>query len=122
VKSAHRKEAAHMPVEEWSDDITLVRLVDDPQFTDDLELLEQQMTDGKRKPCAVLDFSGVRFVNSSNIASLLRVRKRITSTDGRLVLCGVRTQVWGSFLVTGLDKIFQFVDDVPTALASVQLK
>jgi len=111
-----------MPVEEWSDDITLVRLVDDPQFTDDLELLEQQMNDGKRKPCAVLDFSGVRFVNSSNIASLLRVRKRITTTDGRLVLCGVRTQVWGSFLVTGLDKIFQFVDDVPTALASVQLR
>ena len=30
-------------------------------------------------------------------------------------------QVWGVFLVTGLDRIFDFVDDLPTGLASLQL-
>jgi hypothetical protein len=39
----------------------------------------------------------------------------------RLVLCEINTNVWGLFLVTGLDKIFEFVDNVSTALATVQL-
>ena len=41
--------------------------------------------------------------------------------DSRLVLCGAGTQVWGVFLVTGLDKIFEFSDNVSTALATLQL-
>ena len=31
----------------------------------------------------------------------------------------VSTQVWGSFLVTGLDKVFEFSDSVSTALATL---
>jgi hypothetical protein len=29
--------------------------------------------------------------------------------------------VWGVLMITGLDKIFDFTDDVTTALASLQL-
>jgi anti-anti-sigma regulatory factor len=39
----------------------------------------------------------------------------------RLIFCEVNNQVWGIFLVTGLDKIFDFTNDIATALASVQL-
>ena len=111
-----------MAIEKWSDQINLVRLNDDPQFSDDLDQLTEQVTAARRGPSVVLDFSGVRVVNSSNIAAMLKLRKSIVSTSGRLVLCCVPTQVWGTFLVTGLDKIFQFTDDVPTALATIQLK
>ncbi|MCH7703013.1 MAG: hypothetical protein IID37_15125, partial [Planctomycetes bacterium] len=38
-----------------------------------------------------------------------------------LKLCGVGTHVWGLFLVTGLDKVFDFVDNVAEALAGVQM-
>jgi hypothetical protein len=31
------------------------------------------------------------------------------------------TQVWSAFLVTGLDKVFEFADSVPTALAALQI-
>ena len=111
-----------MAIEKWSEQINLVRLGDDPQFSDDLDQLTEQVNARRQGPDVVLDFSGVRAVNSSNIASLLKLRKAIVSTSGKLVLCCVPTQIWGTFLVTGLDKIFEFTDDVTTALATIQLK
>jgi anti-anti-sigma factor len=109
-----------MPIEKWSDQVTVIHLADDPQFTDDLEALEQQV---QATPVdAVLDFAAVHFINSSNIAKLLRIRKHMVAHDRRMLLCGVTTQVWGAFLVTGLDKIFEFADNVPLALATLQIE
>ena len=108
-----------MPIEKWSDKVNVLHLADDPQFTDDLQGLEAQLA---TKPAhTVLDMAAVHFVNSSNIARLLKLRKQMIGINHRLVLCGVSTQVWGTFLVTGLDKVFEFSDSVPTALASLQL-
>lgn len=109
-----------MSVKEWSDNIYLGELQDDPLFSDDLNALQEAV---ERTPGThvVLDFSGVNFLNSSNIAKLLKLRKIMTSSKGRLRLCGINTSAWGVFLVTGLDKIFEFCDDVPSGLASVQL-
>ena len=70
---------------------------------------------------AVLDFSSVRFINSSNISRLLRLRKRAVTGDLKLILCGISTQLWGTFLSTGLDKVFEFSDNVTTALATLQI-
>ncbi len=108
-----------MALEKWSDRVTVVRLNDDPQFTDDLQLLEEQL-----EKCAtgtVLDFSAVRFINSTNISRLLRLRKRTVSADLKLILCGIATQLWGTFLSTGLDKVFDFSDNVTTALATLEM-
>ena len=108
-----------MAIQKWSDEITVVELGDDPQYTDELsammDALESRPTD------VVLNFSAISFINSSNVARLLRIRKLMLSLNRRLVLCGVNTQVWGIFLVTGLDKIFEFTHDVSTALATIQL-
>jgi anti-anti-sigma factor len=108
-----------MAIQEWSDTIRVVQLNDDPQFTEDLASLGDELED--KATHVVLNFSAVGFVNSSNVARLLRLRKKMTSVQRRLVLCEVSTQVWGVFLVTGLDKIFDFTKDVSTALAKVQL-
>jgi len=110
-----------MPIEKWSDHVNVVHLADDPQFTDDLQALEQQSINGQQKLDAVLDFSAVHFINSSNIARLLKLRKQMVASGSKLILCGVTTQVWGAFLVTGLDKIFDFSDNVPTGLATLQI-
>ncbi len=69
----------------------------------------------------MLNFGPVGFVNSSNVAKLLRLRKIMLATQRKLMLCDVNTQVWGVFLVTGLEKIFDFTNDISTALATVQL-
>ena len=108
-----------MPIEKWSEQVYVVRLLDDPQFTDDLQLLQEQMA--RSGTSAVLDFAAVKFLNSSNIARLLRLRKQAIASSLKLVLCGFSTQLWGTFLSTGLDKVFEFSADVTTALATLKI-
>jgi anti-anti-sigma factor len=109
-----------MPLQKWSENILVVDLQNEPPFSDDMnalfDLLEQ---DGKMD--VALNFADVTYVNSSNIAKMLKLRKMVLGKGGRLVLCGVTTQVWGVFLVTGLDKIFAFADDLVTGLAGFQI-
>jgi anti-anti-sigma factor len=108
-----------MSIQNWSDKITVIELGDDPQFTDELTAL---MDNYESKPTdVVLNFSAVGFINSSDVAKLLRLRKMMLTAQRRLILCDVSTQVWGVLLVTGLDKIFEFTNDVSTALATLQL-
>lgn len=108
-----------MTIQNWSDDIILVELADEPAFTEDLNALMDAVAESPSD--AVLNFQAVDFLNSSNIAKLLKLRKILVNLDKRLVLCGINTQVWGVFLVTGLDKIFEYTDDTATALATLQL-
>jgi len=106
------------PVEKWSDQVTVVHLADDPQFTEELETFEKT---GVADKDLVLDFAAVHFINSSNLARVLRLRTKLSEANRRLVLCNVKTQVWSTMLMTGLDKLFDFSDSVSTALASLQL-
>jgi len=106
------------PVEKWSDQVTVVHLADDPQFSEELEAFEKtEMPDRD----LVLDFAAVHFINSSNLARVLRLRTKLTASNRRLVLCNVKTQVWSTMLMTGLDKLFDFSDSVSSALTSLQL-
>ncbi len=108
-----------MPIQNWSDDVLLVELADDPQFTDDMTALLEAV-EKQPNTDVVLNFQSVHFLNSSNIAKLLKLRKMLTVTHRRkLRLCAVNTHVWGVFLVTGLDKIFDAYDDVASGLASL---
>jgi anti-anti-sigma factor len=109
-----------MPLEKWSDSVIVVHLGDDPQFEDDLSAIDAHLS--KHKCDVVLDFSAVSLINSSNLAGLLRLRKRMGTDERKLVLCGMSSQSWGAFLITGLDKIFHFSDSVPTALATIQMR
>lgn len=110
-----------MPIQNWSDNILLVELADDPQFTDDMTALLEQI-EAQDDRDVVLNFQNVTFLNSSNIAKLLKLRKMVVVTHRRkLKLCGISTHVWGVFLVTGLDKIFDVCGDVSLGLTSLQL-
>ncbi len=108
-----------MSIQNWSDEITVVELTDDPQFTDELEAVTDQLEADPTD--VVLNFAAVSFINSSNIAKLLRLRKLMITNRKRLIFCDVNTHVWGVFLVTGLEKIFHFTDDIATALATLQM-
>lgn len=113
-----------MPLEQWSENVVVVRLADSPQTGEDLEALDQAVQNGvagKRRLDAVVDFSGVKIINSSNLAKLIKIRRQMHAADARLLFCGTNDHVWGAFLVTNLDKLFEFADDVPTALATLQM-
>ena len=109
-----------MGTQDWSDEIVMVDLADDPEFTDEINALTEQMETGPKN--VVLNFSGVKFLNSSNISRLLKLRKVLVDSKKRLCLCGIAIQVWGVFLLTGLDSLFEVAEDTASALASLQLK
>jgi len=113
-------EVRFVSIENWSDNILVVELQDDPAFSDELSSLMDQL-EAKETLDVVLSLASVNHLNSSNIAKLLKLRKKIINNRRRLVLCGINTTVWGLFLVTGLDKVFEFTDNVANALASVQI-
>lgn len=120
-----------MPINEWSDSIEVVELQNDPSFADDMAVLAtgyQRAADdlkagraGARTRDLVLDMRHVQFLNSSNIAQLLRVRKLAMLAGARIRICSVSDRIWGVLLATDLDRIFDFSEDVTTSLAALQM-
>ena len=110
-----------MPLQNWSENIILAELQDDPAFTDDLNALNEHVEENPHLD-VVLNFASVNYVNSSNLAKLLRLRKLVTINNQRkLILCSVNTHVWGLFLTTGLNKTFEFADEVSVGLAGLEI-
>jgi anti-anti-sigma factor len=110
-----------MSIQKWSDRIWIVRLQDDPAFTEDMDHLADQVNAPDRMPDLVLDLSGVGHVCSSNLSAMLRLRKSAIDRQARLRLTAPPDPVWVVLLTTGLDKVFEFTHDTSTALAELQL-
>ncbi len=110
---------------DWSDNIVLAQLGDEPLLSEELnglaERLESAASSGGPVPHVVLDFAGVSYVNSSNIAQLLRLKRLLEQSGRQLRLCAMGDEVWSVMMVTGLDKVFRFAPDTMTALAGLQL-
>ena len=109
-----------MGIQQWSERILVVDLQDDPVLSDDLNTLDDRLAT-RDDLDVVVNFGAVSYLNSSNIAKLLKIRKKLIASKRRFMLCSIATNVWGLFLVTGLDKVFDFTDDVASALATVQM-
>ena len=115
-----------MSLNEWSESIILAETGEEPTFSEDMTslmaIVEDSEQGGREMPDMIVNLAEVDYLNSSNIAQLLRLRKRLAAAGARLRVCSVGDQVWGVILVTGLDKLFEFHDDVATAIASLQLE
>ena len=109
-----------MGIQNWSENIILVDLPQEPQIADELKTVIEIVRD--RGDCdVVMDFSSVDIVTSSSLSKLLRLRKLLVDCGHRFVFCNVAAATKGVFTVTGLDAIFEFVDDKFVALAGLQL-
>lgn len=109
-----------MPVEPWSEQIVLVSLPPEPEFTEEMQSVREYL---RHKPVdVVLNFESVEGLNSSNIAHLLRVRQQAVELDRKLKLTGINDRVWSVLSVTGLDQVFEFAEDVGSALAGLQME
>ena len=111
-----------MPIQQWSEQIWLVKLSDEPALSEDLQSVTDEIERVEKTPDVVLDLEGVSQLNSSNLSQMLRLRKLAIDHDVRLVLAMITDQIWAVFLTTGLDKVFDFAPDVPTALAGLQIE
>ena len=83
-----------MSVEKWSDNVVVVRLADIPHSGDDLDALEQVIQ--QRRVDAVIDFSGVRMVNSTSLAKLLKIRKQMNAAtpEGEMAWMSPELVTW----------------------------
>ncbi|HPD46917.1 MAG TPA: STAS domain-containing protein [Anaerohalosphaeraceae bacterium] len=109
-----------MGIQNWSDNIILVNLAQEPQLGEEL-LTVIQMVKERPDNDVVIDFADVDIITSSSIAKLLKLRKALADNNHRLVLSSVSRNTYGVFTVTGLDSVFEFVEDQFLALAGLQL-
>lgn len=109
-----------MGIQNWSDDIILVDLPQEPQLGEELKSVTEVFCD--RGDCdIVLDFSDIDIVTSSSLSKLLKLRKLATDCSHKVIFCNVAAATRGIFTVTGLDGVFELVEDKFVALASLQI-
>jgi anti-sigma B factor antagonist len=109
-----------MGIQLWSENIILVDLSKEPEMSDELNAVAEMVRD-KVNYDVVIDFSSVDIVTSSNLSKLLNIHKPLADCRRRLILCGIDSTIKGVFTVTGLDKIFEIVDDKFIALATLEM-
>ncbi|MFD3530736.1 STAS domain-containing protein [Streptomyces sp. NPDC058664] len=77
------------------------------------DALRENTGDGR----LVVDFSGLRFCDSTGLNLLLKARLGMLGAGGRLDLAGLRASVDRMFDITGARKVFRVYEDADDALA-----
>ena len=107
-----------MGIQDWSEDTILVDLSGEPEMGNELITVTKMVRE--RGDCdVVIDFSGVDIVTSSSLSKLLKLRKILSDSGHKLVLCSVSSATKGIFMITGLDGNFEFANDKSEVLASL---
>jgi anti-sigma B factor antagonist len=103
-------------------DVTVVNL-NDSSILDALQV-EQigdelfELVEARACRKIVLDFSKVKFLSSSALGVLIRLRKKALDIKGKVVFCGLRQDLRQIFKITNLDKLFEFHQTEEQALNS----
>lgn len=80
--------------------------------------LRQLIDDGEKT--FVNDFSGLAYISSAGLRSILATAKALKAKDGTLLFCGVTGPVRDVFEVSGFGSLFQLHDSPESALKSVR--
>src|SRR5277367_3560454 len=74
----------------------------------------------KKTPALLLDFSGVNYIDSSGLATLIEYFQAVQGFKGRLALAALSPRVKNVFEIVRLEQIFAIYPDVPNALAALK--
>lgn len=105
-------------------DITVVVFEDESilnplQVQDIGEKLHKLIADEDRQRM-VLDFQKVKILSSQMLGVLIGMLKRIHGSKGRIVICGMKAELYKVFKITNLDKLFSFYEKEGQALRSFE--
>ena len=76
-----------MPINEWSESILIAELNDEPSFSEDMEALLRRLDDAMGDlPDVIVNAEGVSYMNSSNIAQLLKLRKKLLDNGAQVLI------------------------------------
>jgi anti-anti-sigma factor len=111
---------SRMGIQNWSEEVILVNLATEPDMGDELQTVIDLVVEDKTQN-VVVDFIDTDIITSSSIAKLLKLRKVLHDNGRTLVFSSVKPKTRSIFNVTGLESVFDFIDDQFIALASLQL-
>jgi anti-sigma B factor antagonist len=73
-----------------------------------------------KTPALLLDFSGVNYIDSSGLATLIEYFQAVQNYKGRLALASLSPRVKNVFEIVRLEQIFSIHPDVPSALSALK--
>ena len=68
----------------------------------------------------LLDFSGVNYIDSSGLATLIEYFQSVQSSGGKLALACLTPRVKNVFEIVRLEQIFALYPDIPSAVAALK--
>jgi len=109
-----------MSLNQWNDDILILELLDEPDFSDDTDaILAKLRVEESTMPHAVVDLQNVTKLNSSNLGAMIEIKKLLQTKNRRMIICNISDSIWSTMLATGLDQVFEFIENTAVALASL---
>ncbi|MDP7008443.1 MAG: STAS domain-containing protein [Phycisphaerales bacterium] len=111
-----------MTLNQWSEDVLILELQNEPDFSEDTDSLLTKLKNGEAlAPDVIVDLQQVATLNSSNLGALIECKKLLDGKDRRMIICNINDGIWSTMLATGLDQVFTFIEDTTTALASLMV-
>lgn len=76
------------------------------------------LIDEQARRKVILDFAHVKFLSSTMLGVLIDLHKKSRLIDGKIVVCGLRPQLYKVCKIMNLHKLLEFADDEEQALNS----
>lgn len=108
-----------MTLNQWNDDIVIMELLDEPDFSEDTDAILAQIKSDGKLPDVIIDLQNVSNLNSSNLGALIEIKKLLQAKGKRMIICNISDAIWSTMLATGLDQVFEFIENTMVALASL---
>ena len=74
----------------------------------------------QKTPKLLLDFAGVKYIDSSGLATLIEYFQGVQGFGGKLALAALSPRVKNVFEIVRLEQIFSLHPDVPSALTALK--
>lgn len=71
-----------------------------------------------KNPHIIVDLSGVTYMDSSGLATLVEAMQKIAKNNGKFILVGIKGAVKNMFEIARLNEVFSIYENITTALAS----
>jgi anti-sigma B factor antagonist len=103
---------------EWQGKTAIIYVVGDIDLSRSVDLQAACNAVVKKKPNRVIvDFSEVPYMDSSGVASMVKLLSRTKKTNTPLLLAAMNTRVRAVLQITRLDSVFTLTDTVEDALS-----
>ncbi len=92
------------------------KLLGGPEATELNDSIKKYLEEGKKN--IVIDLSGVTYVNSTGMGTLIRNYTTVMNSGGKLKLASINERMRGLLSITKLNQIFEIYDTVEDAVNS----